>query len=59
MGTQEGFIQMFDLRALKAVQKFKEHTSQINHIQYQYETPCLMSISNDKKFNVNDKFKYM
>lgn len=52
MGTQLGSIQIFDLRASKVVQKYNEHTSQVNCIQYQYKTPCLVSVSKDKKLNV-------
>lgn len=43
---------MFDIRAIKALQIYSEHTSQVNHIQYQYKTPCLVSVSKDKKLNV-------
>jgi len=52
VGTQLGSIQIFDLRALKVLQKYSEHTSQVNCIQYQYKTPCLVSVSKDKKLNV-------
>ncbi|VVC35842.1 Hypothetical protein CINCED_3A022452 [Cinara cedri] len=54
VGTQQGTVQVFDLRALKVVQKYSEHTSQVNCIQYQYKTPCLVSVSKDKKLNVYD-----
>lgn len=43
---------MFDIRALKVLQMYSEHTSQINCLQYQYKTPCLVSVSKDKKLNV-------
>jgi len=53
VGTKQGSVQVFDLRALKVIQKYNKHTSQINCIQYQHKTPCLISISNDKQLNVN------
>lgn len=52
MGTNQGSIQIFDLRALKVVQKYNEHTSQVNCVGFQYKTPCLVSVSRDKKLNV-------
>ncbi|XP_027845661.2 POC1 centriolar protein homolog B-like [Aphis gossypii] len=54
VGTQLGSIQIFDLRALKVLQKYSEHNSQVNCIQYQNRTPCLVSVSKDKKLNVYD-----
>lgn len=53
MGTKQGSVQVFDLRALKVIQKYDDHTQQINQIKYQNETPCLVSVSNDKQLNVN------
>lgn len=52
VGTKQGSVQVFDLRSSKILQKYNEHESQINCILYQYKTPCLISISNDKKLNV-------
>lgn len=52
MGTKQGSIQVFDLRALKIIQKYDEHTHQINCIKYQNKTPCLVSVSKDKQLNV-------
>lgn len=52
MGTNQGSVQIFDLRALKVLQKYNEHTSQVNCVQFQYNTPCLVSVSKDKKLNV-------
>lgn len=52
VGTKQGSVQVFDLRYLKVLQKYFEHTSQINCVQYQYNTPCLVSVSNDKQLNV-------
>jgi len=57
VGTEQGSIQVFDLRALKVVQKYNKHTSRINCIQYQYKTPCLVSVSKDKQLNVNNNHK--
>ncbi|XP_025409746.1 POC1 centriolar protein homolog B-like [Sipha flava] len=54
VGTNLGSIQVFDLRALKVLQMYNKHTSQVNCIQYQYKTPCLVSVSKDKKLNVYD-----
>lgn len=52
VGTEQGTIQIFDLRALKVIQKYNEHKSQINSIKYQSHTPCLVSVSKDKQLNV-------
>lgn len=52
VGTNHGSVQVFDLRAVKAVQKFNKHTSQVNSVKYQHETPCLVSASKDKQLNV-------
>lgn len=52
VGTEHGSVQVFDLRALKAIQKYNEHTSKINCVQYQHGTPCLVSVSKDKQLNV-------
>ncbi|XP_015374400.1 PREDICTED: POC1 centriolar protein homolog B-like isoform X2 [Diuraphis noxia] len=54
VGTNQGSIQIFDLRALKVLQKYNEHTSQVNCVKFQYKTPCLVSVSKDKKLNVYD-----
>lgn len=53
VGTKQGSIQVFDLRALKVIQKYNKHTSQVNCVQYQHKTPCLVSVSKDKRLNVN------
>lgn len=53
MGTESGSVQVFDLRALKVVQKYDDHASKINQIQYQNKTPCLVSVSKDKKLNAS------
>lgn len=52
VGTVHGSVQVFDLRALKVLEKFNEHTSQINSVKYQHKTPCLVSASKDKQLNV-------
>lgn len=58
MGTNKGSVQIFDLRALKVLQKYNEHTSQVNSVKFQYKTPCLVSVSKDKKLNVINFLKF-